>query len=92
MVKFGLSREVRREIAAILSLPLRLEDLEPIDASKASRLFEVYRISPYDCAHVAIMEKIGAKQIVSADRDFDRVEEIERIDPLNAKELTESIT
>ena len=92
MVKYGLSKEVKQEIAAIISLPLRLEDLESTDASNATRLFEDHRISPYDCAHVAIMQRIGSTQIVSADKDFDRVQEIDRIDPLNSKSFIQSIT
>ncbi len=88
MRKYGLLRQVEREIKAILSLPLRLETLEPGDAKRASELFSTYRIGPYDCGHLAIMERIASKIIVSADKEFDKVKVIRRIDPLNPKVKT----
>ncbi len=85
MRKYGLLREVEVEINAILSLPLRLETLEPGDAKRAAELFSTYRIGPYDCGHVAIMERVASKLIVSADKEFDKVKAIRRIDPVGPR-------
>jgi len=39
--------------------------------------------SPYDCTHAAVMKKAATNTIVSADRDFEKVTWIRRIDPAN---------
>lgn len=82
MTKYGLSGEVKSEVNAMLSLPMSMEILDSRDAKRGSEFFATYQISPYDCAHVAIMERIGSKLIISADRDFDKIREVTRVDPL----------
>jgi predicted nucleic acid-binding protein len=44
------------------------------------------KISPYDCAHAAIMKRNGLSTIVSADKEFDRVNWLKRIDPKSMQE------
>ncbi|MCL5986150.1 MAG: type II toxin-antitoxin system VapC family toxin [Actinobacteria bacterium] len=39
-------------------------------------------VSPRDLVHAAVMLTNNIKDIISADRDFDRIEEIRRIDPI----------
>lgn len=35
----------------------------------------------YDCVHAAVMKKAGVVDIISADRDFDKIDWIKRRDP-----------
>ncbi|MFH1585433.1 MAG: PIN domain-containing protein [archaeon] len=62
----------------------RLPNLLFIDAKKeiilrAQRLFERYNIGPRDAIHIATAIHAGAKEIISEDSDFDKVDEISRI-------------
>ncbi len=41
------------------------------------------RIPPRDCIHLAVMVDNGLETIVTADRHFDDIEEVERIDPMD---------
>ena len=42
---------------------------------------EKYKIKPRDAIHAAIALENGIETIVSYDRDFDKLEEIKRLDP-----------
>ena len=80
--KYGVSREeVRNSIDAMLSLDMEIYEIDRIDIAEAVRISEEFDISPYDAVHVAIMKKAGVTRIISADKDFNRVTGIERIDP-----------
>jgi uncharacterized protein len=60
----------------------RVEPILHNDVEKAAALAEVYPdLDARDLVHVAVMQRVGAGQIVSADRDFDRVTGVERLDP-----------
>ena len=79
--KYGVSREeVRNSIDAMLSLDMEIYEIDRIDIAEAIRISEEFDISPYDAVHVAIMKKAGVTRIISADKDFDRVTGIERIE------------
>jgi len=43
--------------------------------------YREYNLPPRDCIHLAVMVNNGLKDIVTADRHFDHVEEVNRIDP-----------
>ena len=73
--------EVRNSIDAMLSLDMEIYEIDRIDIAEAIRISEEFDISPYDAVHVAIMKKADVARIISADKDFDRVTGIERIDP-----------
>jgi len=79
--KFGLGKEVKDTIDSIFSLGIMILDLNGSDTRNATDIFHRHRISPYDCAHVAVMKRAEIGKIISADRDFDRVPGIERKDP-----------
>lgn len=79
--KYGLSREVKIVIDAIFSLDIQVFEVDPMDVRTASRIFDEFRISPYDCAHVAVMKKASIDEIISADKDFDKITWIRRLDP-----------
>jgi len=48
-------------------------------------LHEYKGIKPRDAIHAAVMLNHGLTRICSADADFDRIREIERVDPLRLK-------
>jgi len=58
----------------ILFEPLTLEDFE-----RGLELMNTYRIDLEDALHVACAIRLGAKEIISNDKDFDRIKEIRRV-------------
>ena len=42
----------------------------------------IRKFLPPDCVHAAIMKRYGIKEILSADKEFDKVPNIKRLDPL----------
>lgn len=60
------------------------------DVYLARALSEKYTCGPRDLLHVAVMQNNDIKTIISADRDFDSVRSIKRIDPLDFKKWLEA--
>lgn len=79
--KYGLSREVRAVVDAVFSLDIQVFEVDPLDVRIAAQIFDEFKISPYDCVHVAVMKKAGIEEIISADKDFDKINWIRRLDP-----------
>ncbi|MDH5451282.1 MAG: type II toxin-antitoxin system VapC family toxin [Candidatus Bathyarchaeota archaeon] len=79
--KYGLSDEVKDVVDAVFSLDMRVFEVDSIDVRTAAGIFDEFRVSPYDCVHAAVMKKAGVVDIISADRDFDKIEWIKRRDP-----------
>lgn len=79
--KFGLGNEVKEVIDAVFSLDIQVYEVDSLDVRNAARIFDEFRISPYDCVHAAVMRKAGIVDIISADKDFDKIEWIKRRDP-----------
>jgi predicted nucleic acid-binding protein len=88
MRKYGLGEDVRDEVRAIFSLGLEVYSLDPTDVQEASEVYAASGISPYDCAHAAVMKRNGLDEIVSADREFDKIPWLKRIDPKRVSERT----
>ena len=80
--KYGLSDEVKNVIDAMLSLEISILQVDSTDVRRGVDIFNISRISPYDCIHAAVMNKAGIKEIISADKEFDKVAAITRLDPL----------
>lgn len=60
----------------------RVESVHSSDIEQAvSAVEQRPGFSARDLLHLAVIERIGATRIVSADRDFDRAPRIERLDP-----------
>jgi len=57
-----------------LILPIRKEDYD-----KAKQIMLQYNLKPSDAFHVAIMLNNSISKIISEDKDFDRIKEIERL-------------
>jgi len=55
-------------------LPVEEEDFKPVE-----KYLLKYGLKPSDAIHLATMEKAGISNIVSEDREFDRVKGIKRI-------------
>jgi len=81
--KYGLTDAVKDEIDAICSLGMMLGPVDDVIIRWAGEIYNKVRISPYDCVHAATMRKLGITEILSADKDFDKISEIRRIDPKN---------
>ena len=79
--KYGLRSEVSSELRAISSLGIEVYPLEGADAQEAAEIYDEVQISPYDCLHAAVMRKYDLKEIVSADKDFDKIKWLVRLDP-----------
>ena len=62
-------------------------DILPVAKGETGRMIELatkYKdghITPRDLVHVAVMLTNNIKKIISTDKDFDHIEEIQRIDP-----------
>ncbi|EHP69949.1 putative nucleic acid-binding protein, contains PIN domain [Metallosphaera yellowstonensis MK1] len=57
-----------------LILPIRKEDYD-----KAKEIMLQYNLKPSDAFHVSIMLNNSISKIISEDKDFDRIKEIERL-------------
>ncbi len=81
LMKYGLKDEVSTEVRAIFSSGLDVYPIEEADVREATELYKEVKVSPYDCVHAAVMKKHGLKEIISADKDFDRFTWLKRTDP-----------
>ena len=80
--KIGLSRDVARETSSIYSTGITVSELLNVDVRLTVELFRSNSVSPYDCAHAAIMKRIGLDTILSTDPHFEDIPGINRLDPL----------
>ena len=66
-----------------------MERVLPITREDIARSLEFQRaysfLPPRDAIHVAVMVAAGLEQIITADRHFDRVREVRRVDPARLK-------
>ena len=78
----GGGEELARQLLrlGVVVLPITRSDIEAgldLHERYASR-----RIPPRDTLHVAVMQNNDLRKILSFDKHFDAIEEVERIDPL----------
>ncbi|MFQ6064591.1 MAG: type II toxin-antitoxin system VapC family toxin [Candidatus Bathyarchaeia archaeon] len=79
--KYGLGDEVKDVVDAVFSLDMRVFEVDSMDVRVATGIFDEFRISPYDCVHAAVMKKAGVAEIISVDKDFDKIAWLKRLDP-----------
>jgi len=79
--RFGI-RDTVNHVGAILSYPLKVIDLTPDIVVRATEYSRDYGILPYDGIHVASALSSLVTEILSADKELDKVGTIKRIDPL----------
>lgn len=69
-------------------------DILPITERETARALELLLLHPHlptrDALHVATMEHRGIRRILSADRHFNRLEMVERVDPADLAELAQA--
>ncbi len=83
-------REVLQRFAEVMSG--RVEPFYVEDVQLAAELADRYPgISARDYIHVAVMRRLRIERIISADRDFDRLPDITRLDPANLREWEGSV-
>jgi len=82
--KYGRQDEIEDEVTALYSLPITIHELLNMDIRLATEIQSKTKVSPYDCAHAAIMKRTGVTMILSADgQHFDHIPGIKRVDPLD---------
>ncbi len=72
--------DIRANVDAILSLPVTWFELNVFIIKRAAEYD--YSISGVDYIHAATMEVNNISTLISADRDFDKVDFVKRRDPL----------
>jgi predicted nucleic acid-binding protein len=86
-VVFTLTRSYRHPKAAVRDAVLALLDLPGFilpGKRRFHRVFDLYvdlNISFADAYHVVLMEQQKLEEVVSFDRDFDRVKTVKRVEP-----------
>ena len=74
---------------------LMLGRTEPIYAEDAQTAAELadsdVRASTRDLIHVAVMRRMGVERVISADRDFDGMPGVTRLDPMDIEEWRDSL-
>ena len=88
--RWELGLEVLRAFAE--ALHGRIEPVHAVDVLAAAELADRHPdVSSRDLVHTAVMQRLGASRIISADTDFDRLEGIDRLDPSSVMEWERSI-
>ena len=60
----------------------RVEAVQAADVEHAAGLADVHQeLGGRDLLHVAVMDRLEVRRIISADTGFDRLQELERLDP-----------
>ena len=83
MRKLAKKLDVKGSVQAVLSFPLTWFEMDFFVLENASEY--TYNISGGDYIHVATMEINAIKKVLSADAELDKIDSIERIDPLEYK-------
>ena len=88
--RWALGRQVLEGFAEVMHD--RIEPVYAADIQLAAKLADRHPgISARDLLHAAVMQRVGATQIVSVDADFDRLPDITRLDPLRVDEWADSV-
>jgi predicted nucleic acid-binding protein len=73
--------DVKKNVDALLSLPIHWVDLSPVVIRKAAEYR--YPIAGADYVHLVSAELNGVEEVISADRELDKAGSVKRIDPLD---------
>ena len=88
--RWVLGREVLRAFAEAMNG--RVEPVHAEDVLSASELADSHPgVSARDLVHSAVMQRLGVVRIISADTDFDSLEDVNRLDPARVGEWEHSI-
>lgn len=71
----------------------RVQTVQAVDVEQAAILADEHsELSARDLLHVAVMTRLGLRRIVSADVAFQRVPDIERLDPADVGKWSKRVT
>ena len=88
--RWTLGREVLQSFAEVMQD--RIEPVYEEDIHLAARLADRHPgISARDLVHAAVMQRVGADRIISADSDFDRLPNITRLNPADVGKWGDSV-
>ena len=88
--RWALGREVLQAFAEVMHD--RIEPVYEEDVHLAARLADLHPgINARDLVHTAVMQRLGADRIISADTDFDRLPGVTRLDPADVGEWGDSV-
>ena len=88
--RWVLGREVLRGFAEVMHG--RIEPVYAGDIRLTARLADSHLgVSARDLLHAAVMRRLGADRIISADTDFDRLPGVTRLDPAHVGEWGSSL-
>ena len=80
LVKNKKDHLLRIAVEDIYAMPnLKVKEVSPDIPLIALDFIEKFRLKPRDAFHVAMMKRLGVKEIVTDDKDFDVVEWVKRI-------------
>ena len=89
--RWELGREVLRAFAE--AMHGRVEPVHGEDVLTASELADRHpTVSARDLVHAAVMQRIAIGRIISADSDFDLLDDVERLDPARIGEWEPSVS
>ena len=89
--RWALGREVLRAFAEAMNG--RVEPVHAEDVLSASELADSHPgVSARDLVHSTVMQRLGVVSVISADTDFDRLEDVDRLDPAHVGEWERSIS
>lgn len=70
----------------------RIEPVYANDVLLAAEMVDLYQdMDARDLIHVAVMRRLGISRIITADKDFDRIDDIQRLDPLELDQWENSM-
>ena len=88
--RWTLGREVVSSFAELMAG--RIEPVHPQDVLLAAEMANEHQgVSARYLVHAAVMRRLQTGRIISADRDFDKVPGLERLDPLRLAEWEASV-
>ncbi|MEM2208717.1 MAG: type II toxin-antitoxin system VapC family toxin [Nitrososphaerota archaeon] len=78
--KYGFHYDVTLDFLRNILLPyIEIIPIEEKDLKLIEKFLLNYNLKPSNAIHLATMEKVGIKNIVTEDEDFDKVKEVKRI-------------
>ena len=70
----------------------RIEAVHAVDVQHAANLADAHQeLGARDLLHAAVMQRLGLRRIISADTGFDRLPEVERLDPAQVEVWRDSV-
>ena len=88
--RWSLGREVVRNFGDLMQ-----GFIEPVTAEDillAASMADTHQgVSARDLVHAAVMKRLNAQKVISADSDFDKVDGVERLDPLRVDDWRNSV-